>query len=283
MSWTKAINQFTDFTEEEFNLRYLSAALKVPEAKPETASHTGKPHMVSASHVPEHVDWYAKGKVSESVDQGGCGACWAFTTATTLESLNAIQNDLTEVPSYSVQYLLDCDEVNWGCDGGWMADAYEFTKEQGMIDWEAYPRGYRGRKNKCVDPGADAGARFHNTAGHEEDFVSNDRLRELVAKNPVGVAIFSDFGCLGGYSSGIVTEGDCKCSNGEKEEVNHAVTVIGYGQSEHKGCSEYWLIKNSWGANWGDKGHFKLCADRRGETEVAGTCQVNAYVQWPTL
>ena len=46
--------------------------------------------MVKAVNLPETVDWYAAGKVSESVDQGGCGACWAFTTATTLESLNAI-------------------------------------------------------------------------------------------------------------------------------------------------------------------------------------------------
>ena len=87
VTWTKAINQFADMSKEEFSKRYLSAELNKPEVlnKPET-----KPHMVKAGHLPETVDWYAAGKVSESVDQGGCGACWAFTTATTLESLNAI-------------------------------------------------------------------------------------------------------------------------------------------------------------------------------------------------
>lgn len=75
-----------------------------------------------------------------------------------------------------------------------MADAYEFTKDQGIIDWEAYPRSYQGRKNKCSDPGKKAtGERFFNTAGHEEDMISNSRLRELVAANPVGVAIYSNF------------------------------------------------------------------------------------------
>ena len=34
-----------------------------------------------------------------------------------------------------------------------MADAYEFTADKGIIDWDAYPRGYRGRKQKCIDPG----------------------------------------------------------------------------------------------------------------------------------
>lgn len=94
--------------------------------------------------LPDYVNWYEQGKVSESIDQGGCGACWAFTTATTLESLNAIENNLDEVPIYSIQYLLDCDEVNWGCDGGWMADAYEVIAEEGIIAWKDYPRSYMG-------------------------------------------------------------------------------------------------------------------------------------------
>lgn len=105
--------------------------------------------MVKASHVPESVDWFEAGKVSASVDQGGCGACWAFTTATTMESLNAIQNDLDEVPVYSVQHLIDCDDGNWGCDGGWMADSYMWTKDNGVIDWNDYAHGYQGRKAHC--------------------------------------------------------------------------------------------------------------------------------------
>ena len=94
----------------------------------------------------DDVNWYTAGKVSESVDQGGCGACWAFVTASTLESLNAIENDLAEVPTYSVQYLMDCDNVNWACDGGWMYDAYEFTAENGVISWNDYSSGYLGYK-----------------------------------------------------------------------------------------------------------------------------------------
>jgi len=240
---------------------------------------SSRPHMVQASKVPEYVNWYEQGKVSKSDDQGGCGSCWAFTTATTLESLNAIQNKLEEVPKYSVQYLLDCDEVNWGCDGGWMADAYDFTRDNGIIDWTAYPRGYQGRKNKCADPGKNvSGDRFFNAAGHEEDMVSNSRLRELVSANPVGVAIYSNFSCLSHYSKGIVHDKDCDCSDPNQNDVNHAVTVIGYGKSDQKGCNEYWLIKNSWGAFWGENGHFKLCADRSGRTNKYGQCQINSYV-----
>ena len=96
------------------------------------------------------------------------------------------------MPRYSVQYLLDCDDGNWGCDGGWMADAYLFTKDKGIVNWEDYPRGYQGRKTKCssVDKKAE---RFHNAESHEEDMVSNERVKELVAQGPIGVAIYSNF------------------------------------------------------------------------------------------
>ena len=92
----------------------------------------------------DHVNWFTAGKVSKSIDQGSCGACWAFVTATTLESLNTIENDLTELPNYSVQYLMDCDTENWACDGGWMYDAYEFTAKHGVISWDDYTSGYLG-------------------------------------------------------------------------------------------------------------------------------------------
>lgn len=114
--------------------------------------------------------------------------------------------------------------------------------------------------------------------------ISNERMKEIVAKQPVGVAIHSNFGCLKSYSKGVITENDCNCSDPNRGDVNHAVTVIGYGKSDQSNCKgDYWLIKNSWGSFWGDQGHFKLCAVREGKTEEYGTCQVNSYVQWPTL
>lgn len=177
---------------------------------------------------------------------------------------------------------MDCDTVNWACDGGWMADAYEFTAKNGIISWDDYPRGYKGRKNRCKDPGNNVN-RYYNVNSNEEDMISNERLKELVSQQPVGVAMYSNFSCLGSYSSGIIHDRDCHCSNADRNEVNHAVTVVGYGKSDVSGCDEYWLIKNSWGAHWGLDGLFKLCADRVGDTSEYGSCQVNSYVQWPSV
>ena len=70
VTWQKAINQFADMTQEEFHQTYLSAMLKTPAAKSEQTSHDikGRPHIVGASHLPEQVNWYEAGKVSESID-----------------------------------------------------------------------------------------------------------------------------------------------------------------------------------------------------------------------
>merc|ERR1711862_639025 len=100
-------------------------------------------------------------------------------------------------------------------------------------------------------------------------------MGEMIAVGPVGVAIYSNYSCLSGYTDGIVTDAACDCSNPDEMDVNHAVTVVGYGKSDRRGCKEYWLIKNSWGPFWGLEGHFKLCADRHGRTEQYGTCQIN--------
>ena len=56
-----------------------------------------------------------------------------------------------------------------------------------------------------------------------------------------------------------------KCST---TKINHAVTVVGYGT---QGGKAYWLIKNSWGDNWGDGGYVKIV---RGKTAcgIAQNC-----------
>jgi C1A family cysteine protease len=90
------------------------------------------------------------------------------------------------------------------------------------------------------------------------------------------------------YSDGVITNKYLDCSD-PKEEVNHGVTLVGYGKvtdlhvKSH--CKEdYWIIRNSWGRTWGDKGFFKLCADGAFSDETPyGTCHVNKYGAWPTV
>ena len=89
-----------------------------------------------------------------------------------------------------------------------------------------------------------------------------------------------------------MTEDYLRCSS-TSSEVNHGVLLVGYGtadptdredQATSGKCSEYWVIRNSWGGDWGEHGFFKLCADGVGSNETPlGTCLVNKYAVWPTM
>ena len=109
-----------------------------------------------------------------------------------------------------------------------------------------------------------------------------ERLKELVAMQPIGVAMHSNARCLMSYRNGVLREQDCGCSFEEKTQVNHAVTIVGYGKNkDNEECPEYWKVKNSWGSNWGDQGFFKLCIPKDHSSLPTGTCQVRSYVQYP--
>ena len=95
-------------------------------------------------------------------------------------------------------------------------------------------------------------------------------------------------GMLGAYKSGVVTEEFMKCSYPDLE-VNHGVVMVGYGHVTPRDkvygrCKEYWIIRNSWGAQWGENGFFKICSDGPGtRSKPFGTCLVNKYSTWPTM
>ena len=75
--------------------------------------------------------------------------------------------------------------------------------------------------------------------------------------------------------------GDCKrkmpvhCDFLYKPSNNsyaNAVTVFGYG--EESDGRKFWKIKNSWGADWGEKGYMKL-------TRGLGHCNIGAIISQP--
>jgi cathepsin L len=77
-------------------------------------------------------------------------------------------------------------------------------------------------------------------------------LQDAVANHgPVAVAInaaMKDFYYLQG--NGVYSNPNC-----DPNDRDHEVLVVGYGTQNGQ---DYWLVKNSWGVIWGDKGFFKM-------------------------
>lgn len=94
-------------------------------------------------------------------------------------------------------------------------------------------------------------------------------MKAAVALGPVSVAIEADTSVFQFYNSGVIKSKGCGV------DLDHAVLVIGYGTDNG---TDYWLLKNSWGSRWGDKGFFKIL---RASDNTVGICGVLAEPVYP--
>jgi len=84
------------------------------------------------------------------------------------------------------------------------------------------------------------------------------------------------------YSSGVITDAEYKCDIMDSEgdpALNHAVSIVGYAlNNSTPGCSGYWIVKNSWGTLWGEKGYGRFCIPNDRDTEAFGTCAIQYLI-----
>jgi len=209
--------------------------------------------------VPYGWDWRRKGAVTYVRNQGTCGACWAFSTVANVEGL--IYNKYGVLVALSEQHLLDCNTFNNGCLGGTLPVAFNYVRKSGGINLRStYP--YRGVKMACR-------ANYQSTFGTLKGYVSpgmneNDIKNMLYAYGPLSAGINSR--PLYYYVGGVFNPTTYQCS---PYGINHGISIVGYGTTASG--MDYWIIKNSWGPNWGERGFFRI---RRG----TGACGINRMV-----
>ena len=80
--------------------------------------------------------------------------------------------------------------------------------------------------------------------------VTENYLLPAITDGPVSVSIDTAHMSFMLYSSGVYSEPKCS-----RSRLNHAALVVGYGT---EGGKDYWLVKNSWGTDWGMDGYIKI-------------------------
>ncbi|CAG2100714.1 unnamed protein product [Medioppia subpectinata] len=265
-SYRLGVNQFADMTGDEYEQKYLGF---MPNFAGINTTSSGRV-STNAQDIPESIDWLAKGKVTGVKDQAHCGGCWAFSTTAGIESQIAINSG--KLVTLSEENLIDCSRTgNKGCGGGNMVYAYDYIIKNGGIDSEPsypYSSAINTTDHPCVYKAASKLATLedyeYKAPGSESDLTA-----QVANVGPISVGFdASQKTKIRLYKSGVYSDPNCSST-----VLNHAVTVVGYGNENGK---DFYLVKNSWGTAFGNKGYFKLARN------AGNMCGVATFYSWPT-
>ena len=209
--------------------------------------------------LPNSMDWRDKDIVTPIKNQQQCGSCWAFSAVGSMEGQHALKTG--NLVSLSESQIVDCD-VNGsdaGCSGGFMDGAFKYVIAQGGIDTEeSYP--YDPQDDPCIFNKSNIGATF---SGYKDVKGGELGLKKAVADiGPISVAIDASSSQFQFYKKGVYYDSTCSSSM-----LDHGVLVVGYGSTLNG--TDYWIVKNSWGPNWGDKGYIYMSRNRDNNCGIA--------------
>jgi C1A family cysteine protease len=258
------MNRFGDMTAEEFgmtmkgllhsNYTHRYALRRTNGCKEFTVDD-------EATDAPDEWDWRDHDGVTEVKNQGQCGSCWSFSSAGAMEGAWAIKTG--QLLNLSEQQLIDCSKTygDFGCNGGLMDHAFDYAIDFGMCLDQDVP--YTASTESCSSDVSSC--EKVATFDYCMDVPSKNEaiLKQAVYMTPTSVSIEADTRTFQFYSSGVLDSTSCGTT------LDHGVLAVGYGEDNGQ---EYWVVKNSWGSDWGEDGYVRIA--RSDSTDSDGICGI---------
>jgi len=250
-TYTLGMNKLADLTVEEYRSMYLGYR----------ASNTTRTyaHLPASEEVADGVDWRTKGIVTPVKDQGQCGSCWSFSSTGSMEGAHAQATG--KLVSLSEQDLVDCVQGgSFTCTtGGEMQAAFQYViTNKGIESEAAYPY-CTCSGNSCKYSQSKSVATFSSYKNVQQG--SESALLTAVNSRVVSIAIDASSQKFQLYSSGVYNNPFCSST-----QLDHGVLIVGYGTSNG---ADYWIVKNSWSAQWGLQGYIWMSRNKNNQCGVA--------------
>jgi cathepsin F len=237
------VTKFSDLTADEFRQRFLNTNLTRHSRDP--AHKWNADAVADVEAYPSSWNWGNQGALTPVYNQEQCGSCWSFSTAESIESQWKIAGH--PLVKLSMQQLIDCDKVDQGCNGGNPVNAYKYVINYGGLDtYASYP--YTEVRGTCKASTANIGAKIRSWQYITENDNEAAMQKFTYTTGPPSVCV--DATIWQTYRSGVIT-----ASSGCGRTLDHAVQLVGWNTI---GGTVAWVVRNSWGADWGNAGFIYL-------------------------
>ena len=145
-----------------------------------------------------------------------------------------------------------------------MGTAFDYARDYGMEPASDY--GYTAKDGTCHYDSSKVVCKPTGRVNVPPNSVK--QLKQAIATGPVSVAIEADTTLFQFYAGGVINSVGCGIN------VDHGVLAVGYGLDNNK--REYYIVKNSWGTQWGMNGYVNIAA-----VDGAGICGIQSEPVYP--
>jgi C1A family cysteine protease len=202
-------------------------------------------------------------------NQAFCGSCYSFSVTAALESRLCIASQGKVKVELSQQDIISCDNNNMKCKGDRLDNTWKYLENYGTCTLQCKPydsaNGELPPCRRSCKSMLTPYVKYKARAGSWRFLTTVDQIKaEVYTNGPVsaGMATFEDFQFY---------KGDIYIHTSGRQTDHHAVVILGWGY-DARYRSEYWILRNSWGETWGERGYFKILF---GNYEVNNMCNAS--------